>query len=195
LQSDHLVVKISDFGTSFIYLPNDNASESEICKAVGSPAFLAPELCGMSDNLGDNLDAFGIDIWAMGVTLYCLVHGKVPFHGDTEFEVFHSINHCNPIFNESVPETLKDLISRMLDKNPSSRIKLIDIQLHPWIREDLSLEEYQKWIQSTLNECQPSEDVSFIDRVKVGFQKCVDTLYHFFLGNRRRDSTPSMCIF
>ncbi|KAJ3117161.1 hypothetical protein HK100_000887 [Physocladia obscura] len=80
-----------------------------------------------------------IDIWALGVTLFCLVFGRVPFVADTEFELFHVI--CKsplefPIEPE-IDDLLKDLLMRLLDKNPSTRIKLRELKTHPWIIEDL----------------------------------------------------------
>jgi serine/threonine protein kinase len=90
-------IKISDFSVSLIYDPNDDLSLVEIAKAAGSPAFLAPEICGVSERDSDSEDAvidpFAIDIWAMGVTLFCLAFGKLPFNGENEFEVFYAINN------------------------------------------------------------------------------------------------------
>ena len=93
-------VKISDFGVSVIYIEKDAATEAELAKAAGSPAFLAPELCGISDedtydsnDINQPIDPFPVDIWSMGVTLYCLIFGRVPFAGENEFEVFHNINN------------------------------------------------------------------------------------------------------
>ncbi|KAI8922664.1 kinase-like domain-containing protein, partial [Entophlyctis helioformis] len=86
-------VKISDFGVSvFVGRKRGNrkprnpaADELELAKTAGSPAFFAPELT-YAPPIGAP-----IDIWAMGVTLYCLVFGKVPFIADTEFELFNVI--------------------------------------------------------------------------------------------------------
>lgn len=78
-----------------------------MAKTAGSPAFFAPELCG-----GDDFDFFDllannavsspaikqqlkigpqIDIWAIGVTLYCISFGKVPFIAPTELKLFKVI--------------------------------------------------------------------------------------------------------
>ena len=98
---DHRI-KISDFGVS-IFNMNDHATEMELAKAAGSPAFLAPEVCGYSDEYTNlPINPYAIDIWAMGITLYCLVFGQVPFTGNTEFEVFHAINHKQYVFGHFI---------------------------------------------------------------------------------------------
>ena len=97
LKNDKNEIKISDFSVSLIYDPKDNFSLTEIAKAAGSPAFLAPEICGFSDSASDSeesyIDPFALDIWAMGITLYCFAFGKLPFNGENEFEVFYAINN------------------------------------------------------------------------------------------------------
>ena len=81
-----------------MFYSNDDDSEKEIAKAAGSPAFLAPEICGLSDSASASskeppIDPYALDIWAMGVTLFCFIFGQVPFTGNSEFEVFHAINN------------------------------------------------------------------------------------------------------
>ncbi|KAK9329971.1 kinase-like domain-containing protein [Lipomyces starkeyi] len=71
LTSDN-VLKIVDFGVSEFFERNNDA----MSKQAGSPAFMAPEL-----NAVPRVDYSGraADIWSMGVTLYCLVFGRLPF--------------------------------------------------------------------------------------------------------------------
>lgn len=76
-----------------------------------------------------------IDIWALGVTLYCFVYGRCPFIADTEFELFNLIPRKQPIFPDSVPgrefvdPELKDLLSRLLEKDVYKRITLKDVKV------------------------------------------------------------------
>lgn len=102
-------IKISDFGVSYLgrrtatgsaFGGGDDQSESdaqdvdeaiELAKTVGTPAFYAPELCQTDAEL-DALPVTGqIDVWALGVTLYCLVFGRVPFHDLNTFVVMRMI--------------------------------------------------------------------------------------------------------
>jgi serine/threonine protein kinase len=76
-----------------------------------------------------------IDIWALGVTLYCFVFGRCPFIADTEFELFNIIPRKPLSFPDSVPgrETidagLKDLLSRLLEKDVFKRITLKEVKV------------------------------------------------------------------
>ena len=98
LQTGEHRVKISDFGVSFLGRQlrendNDDTTESEaqdfdegveLAKTVGTPAFFAPELCQTDFDVEPPPVTGQIDVWALGVTLYCLVYGRVPyFHVDT----------------------------------------------------------------------------------------------------------------
>ncbi|KAJ1668068.1 hypothetical protein IW140_000765 [Coemansia sp. RSA 1813] len=55
---------------------------------------------GVDDELPSNVITHAIDIWAMGVTLYCLIYGRVPFQASTEFELFSIIPHQQVEFPE-----------------------------------------------------------------------------------------------
>ncbi|KAK4155059.1 hypothetical protein C8A00DRAFT_42289 [Chaetomidium leptoderma] len=102
--------KIADFGVSYFGRPvrdgepDDTISESEardfdndleLAKTVGTPAFFAPELCAT-----DLFDAppgkqpkvtEQIDVWSLGVTLYCLVYARLPFLAEDEWQMFKRI--------------------------------------------------------------------------------------------------------
>ncbi|KAF9343612.1 hypothetical protein BGX26_005461 [Mortierella sp. AD094] len=84
-----------------------------------------------------------IDIWALGVTLYCFIYGRCPFIAETEFELFNIIPRRQPSFPDSVPgreyvdPSLKELLSRLLEKDVFKRITLKEVKEHPWVTEDL----------------------------------------------------------
>lgn len=79
------VLKIVDFGVSELFQKN---TPMMTAKYAGSPAFHPPELCST-----DRVDINGpaADIWAMGVTLYCLVFGRLPFNYHGIFELCTAI--------------------------------------------------------------------------------------------------------
>ncbi|QRG36832.1 hypothetical protein FDK38_001189 [Candidozyma auris] len=169
-------VKISDFGVSFAsYLGNTgegfSMTEAELAKTVGTPAFFAPELCRTSISASNStikMDALEpstsnsdggtetprithkIDIWALGVTLYCLLFGKVPFNADSEFALFdvivnqdvkfpenrHAFNSPQEVSEEEF-ELAKDLLKKLLDKNSETRISIRGIKEHPFVLMDL----------------------------------------------------------
>lgn len=77
-----------------------------------------------------------IDVWALGVTLYCFVYGRCPFIAETEFELFNLIPRKQPSYLDSVPgrefvsAPLKDLLSRLLEKDVSKRITLKEVKVN-----------------------------------------------------------------
>ena len=104
-------VKISDFGVSYLGKPirEDNNKEElpeadstnvdedlELAKTVGTPAFYAPELCDpdlYDPNKAVHRPAITgrIDIWALGVTLYGMIFGRLPFYHPNEFQMYEKI--------------------------------------------------------------------------------------------------------
>lgn len=96
-------VKISDFGVSYASSTDYPNDELELAKTAGTPAFFAPELC-MSTSAGQSRPPITckIDIWALGVTIFCLLYGKVPFMADSEFELFEVIVKNDLIFPDEL---------------------------------------------------------------------------------------------
>lgn len=105
-------IKISDFGVSYLGRQKTDEgagdqSESsfqevdeaiELAKTVGTPAFYAPELCRTEIDVDTPLIDGGIDVWALGVTLYCLIYGRVPFHDTNAFTLMRVISEEDPYF-------------------------------------------------------------------------------------------------
>lgn len=102
---DHRV-KISDFGVSYLGRPlhDEEAPEElseneardlddeakELAKTVGTPAFFAPELC-ITEFMDDPPPVTkAIDVWALGITLFCMLYARTPFV-DNEFVVMRQI--------------------------------------------------------------------------------------------------------
>ncbi|CAJ0751313.1 10218_t:CDS:2 [Entrophospora sp. SA101] len=140
LTADH-VVKISDFGVSHF-------NDTDLAKTAGSPAFFAPELCCTDKSRPPITKA--IDVWALGVTLYCFIFGKCPFIADTEFELFFRVIPHQPLQfpeNISISADLKDLLKSLLEKDPLKRITLDEVKKHPWVTADIP--DPEKWREET----------------------------------------------
>ncbi|KAI1323480.1 kinase-like protein [Xylariaceae sp. FL0255] len=99
-------VKISDFGVSYFGRPiregepDELVSESEardfdddleLAKTVGTPAFFAPELCYTDTEEKQPRISEQIDVWSLGVTLYCLIFARIPFMAEDEYQMFKKI--------------------------------------------------------------------------------------------------------
>ncbi|XP_063059612.1 calcium/calmodulin-dependent protein kinase kinase 1 isoform X2 [Engraulis encrasicolus] len=123
-------VKIADFGVSNQFEGND----AMLSSTAGTPAFMAPE------TLSDQRKSFSgkaLDVWAMGVTLYCFVFGKCPFIDEYILALHNKIRSKSVEFPEmpSISEGLKVLILKMLDKNPDTRITIPEIKLDVWLTQ------------------------------------------------------------
>ncbi|KAF9955592.1 hypothetical protein BGZ65_003302 [Modicella reniformis] len=145
-----------------------------------------------------------IDTWALGVTLYCFVYGRCPFTAETEFELFNIIPRMEPSYDpvpgrESISPELKDLLSRLLEKDVSKRITLQEVKEHPWVIEDLP--DPGRWrIETDPSHYQKvhvtDEDVKgavsvIVDKIKKRFRKLSISIANFSLNGRRSKSISS----
>jgi len=129
--SDHRI-KISDFGVSYLgrkktEVGHDEGSESEcaeegyddaieLAKTVGTPAFFAPELCRTEVDADTPPVDFKIDIWALGVTLYCLVYGRIPF-----FSEHNNIFDVMKLISETEAYLPKYRLKAVMDQSDSGQ--------------------------------------------------------------------------
>ncbi|CEH18207.1 Ca2 /calmodulin-dependent protein kinase kinase beta and related serine/threonine protein kinases [Ceraceosorus bombacis] len=135
-----------------------------------------------------------IDVWALGVTLYCLLFGHPPFTADNEFALFtvipsedyelpafagadrlrigprarrwQALPHWTDEEGDVQPDgrdpreadvgpaalsedmrSLRDLLDRLLEKDPEKRIKLEEVKKHPWVVRDLN--DAPDWLHKT----------------------------------------------
>ncbi|KAF7716246.1 Uncharacterized protein PECH_005003 [Penicillium ucsense] len=187
-------VKISDFGVSYLGRPMRDEEEEqvgetdatelddarELSKTVGTPAFYAPELCYTGDDFVDNIGAVpkitgAIDVWSLGVTLYGMIFGRLPFLSDDEYSMFQTIvkkevfvprkrlvpvkddtfsssshryyRQTDELTYEDIDDELYDLLHRLLTKDPVKRITLKEIKHHPWTLKGLP--NPQAWVEET----------------------------------------------
>uniref|UniRef100_A0A7N8YLQ5 calcium/calmodulin-dependent protein kinase n=1 Tax=Mastacembelus armatus TaxID=205130 RepID=A0A7N8YLQ5_9TELE len=130
-------IKIADFGVSNQF----EGADALLTSTVGTPAFLAPEAVSETRK---NFSGKALDVWAMGVTLYCFVFGACPFMDDRILSLHQKIK-TQPVEFADISDDLKDLLLRMLDKNPENRITVPQIKVHPWVTrhgaEPLPLED------------------------------------------------------
>ncbi|CAG8753973.1 6841_t:CDS:2, partial [Funneliformis caledonium] len=122
------VLKIVDFGVSEIFIKGND----KLKKSAGSPAFMAPELCVAHH---DEISGQAADIWSMGVTLYCLAFGQLPFRKENILDMYESIKHDEFEIPEGTDPDLADLLKKILEKDPNKRITMLEIREHPWVTE------------------------------------------------------------
>lgn len=112
------LVKILDFGLA--RMESDGGRLTQSGAVVGTPAFMAPELVR-----GEKLDA-RCDLWSLGVVLYQMCTGELPFRGsDTLATLLALATHNPPAPSEvdaEVPLELSDLVMHLLEKDRARRI-------------------------------------------------------------------------
>ncbi|KAJ6744817.1 SERINE/THREONINE-PROTEIN KINASE [Salix purpurea] len=125
---DDAMLKTTDFGLSVFYKPGQYFYD-----VVGSPYYVAPEVL---------LKHYGpqADVWSAGVILYILLSGVPPFWAETDSGIFRQILQ-GKLDLESDPwpnisESAKDLIGKMLDRDPRQRITAHEVLCNPWIVDD-----------------------------------------------------------
>jgi eukaryotic-like serine/threonine-protein kinase len=115
------VAKIVDFGLAKL------ASRSVLTKAgttLGTVAYMSPEQAR-----GDPTD-HRTDIWSLGVVLYEMVTGQLPFKGDYENAIIYSILNAQPepmtALRTAVPMELEKIVQKSLSKDPRERYQHVD---------------------------------------------------------------------
>lgn len=116
------MLKIVDFGVSEMF---DKQDQMKTAKSAGSPAFMPPELCVAKHG---EVDGKAVDIWSMGVTLFCLLFGRIPFERHGMIELYQAIRMEQPTY-EGCSEDLKDILMRLLEKDPHRRITMEQIRV------------------------------------------------------------------
>ncbi|MBN3298228.1 SNF related kinase b [Amia ocellicauda] len=117
-------VKLTDFGFSNHFQPG-----TMLMTSCGSLAYSAPEIL-----LGEEYDAPAVDIWSLGVILYMLVCGQPPFQEANDSETLIMIMDCRYTVPVHISEECRDLISRMLQRDPGKRASLEEIESHVWLQ-------------------------------------------------------------
>lgn len=107
--------KITDFGIAKLA---QSSILTQMNTVMGSPAYMSPEQAS-----GDEVDA-RTDIYAMGVVLYQMASGELPFKGDTKSVIAQHLTKEPPSLHarfDSIPQGLDLIIQKMMAKSPDNR--------------------------------------------------------------------------
>nr|XP_003702230.1 PREDICTED: serine/threonine-protein kinase PLK4 [Megachile rotundata] len=116
-------VKIADFGLA-TQLTRPDEKHLTMC---GTPNYISPEIATRSSH---GLEA---DVWSLGCMLYTLLVGKPPFDTDAVKSTLTRVVMADYVMPAHLSDNAKDLIDKLLKKNPKDRIRLRDIPKHPFI--------------------------------------------------------------
>ena len=120
--ADGWIVKIVDFGLS-----NTHEGGKLLSTACGSPCYAAPEMIAGKQYVGPVAD-----IWSMGVILFALVCGFLPFEDANTSNLYRKIMAGEYKPAKWISSDVKDLIRRILETDPRRRYSVSDIRRHPW---------------------------------------------------------------
>jgi serine/threonine protein kinase len=108
-------VRISDFGTALLA----DSELTQVIDAVGTPSYMSPEQIGGQEVTQQ------ADIYSLGVVMYQLLTGKLPFAGSNQYDLIRKISKEEPIPLDSVrtdvPQEIQDIVYRCLQKKARDR--------------------------------------------------------------------------
>ncbi|XP_057806128.1 CBL-interacting serine/threonine-protein kinase 1-like isoform X1 [Salvia miltiorrhiza] len=123
------LIKITDFGLSA--LPQHFRDDGLLHTTCGSPNYVAPEILS---NKG--YDGATSDTWSCGVILYVILTGYLPFDDRNLAVLYQKIFKGDAQIPKWLSPGAKNLIKRILDPNPHTRISMHDIKDHGWFKQD-----------------------------------------------------------
>ncbi|KAK8681006.1 hypothetical protein V6N13_053413 [Hibiscus sabdariffa] len=121
--------KISDFG--LCALPQHIREDGLLHTTCGSPNYVAPEILA---NIG--YDGATSDIWSCGVILYVILTGYLPFDDRNLAVLYQKIFKGDPLIPKWLSPGARNMIRRILDPNPETRITIAGIKEDGWFRRD-----------------------------------------------------------
>ncbi|XP_062187462.1 CBL-interacting protein kinase 29-like [Phragmites australis] len=129
-------LKVADFGLGAVA---DGNLRHTLC---GTPAYVAPEILSRK-----GYDPAMVDIWSCGVVLFVLAAGYLPFNDASLANMYRKIYagkfRCPSWFSPA----LRDLMRRILNPNPDTRINTDSILSHPWFCDGASDDELARFMR------------------------------------------------
>ena len=137
-------IKLADFGLSKQINKNNENATNTFC---GSAKYLSPEM------LNEKGATKASDIYGIGVVLYELLNGEPPFYSNDIQCMLNNIQNKALKFPDYFSDEVKDLLSKLLDKDPNKRINISEIKKHEFFNEI-------NWAELEQKKIVPSVDLS-----------------------------------
>ena len=161
-------IKICDFGIGRVL----SSPDQPLFDQCGTPMYIAPEILLCSKDKG--YKGFPVDIWSSGIVLYILLSGTLPFSfkntseslmgskeskieedNNNSLELQYSIVNNEPKEIENLSNEGKDLLSKILQKDPKKRITCEEILNHPWMKgisnNEINSNKYHLFTKAEIN--------------------------------------------
>ena len=170
LLNDKNKLKIIDFGLSNYFFPD---SEKNLLKTpCGSPCYAAPEMVS-----GNNYNGFKTDIWAIGIILYAMLVGYLPFEDNDNDILFQKILECDLEFPDFLSNLSIDIITKILNVDSDKRYTIQDIKKHMFYLNGKKV--YQNVFGNEIND-------NLINNEKLIFNRKIST--ENLIGKKNRKS-------
>jgi hypothetical protein len=128
-------LKISDFGMARLYIGDPDAAgeaRTELLHTTcGTPNYVAPEVLTCQ-----GYDGQKADVWSMGVILYVLLAGYLPFEESTTAALFKKIKAAEFEYPKWFSESVRNLLDLILVVDPDHRISLKEFKESAWVAMD-----------------------------------------------------------
>uniref|UniRef100_A0A673CFW7 non-specific serine/threonine protein kinase n=1 Tax=Sphaeramia orbicularis TaxID=375764 RepID=A0A673CFW7_9TELE len=134
-------IKIADFGFS-----NEFTLGNKLDTFCGSPPYAAPELFQ-----GKKYDGPEVDVWSLGVILYTLVSGSLPFDGQNLKELRERVLRGKYRIPFYMSTDCENLLKRFLVLNPAKRGTLEQIMKDRWINAGFEEDELKPYVEPELD--------------------------------------------
>ena len=122
---DHdLNIKIADFGVCRQTSDDDNL----VSTRCGTLYYVSPEIIK-----GIPYDGTKADIWSLGIVLYIMSVGSLPWTSSCQKKLTREIEEKEIVYPDSMSPKLKDFISQMLNRDPAQRASTSSLLLHPFV--------------------------------------------------------------
>lgn len=136
--SNDKILKIIDFGLS----KNINIVDEMMDTICGSPLYMAPEIIKTKNY------TIKSDIWSFGVIIYEMIYGYTPFRANNIYNLITKLDNYDIKYPKyTVSSNCIDLLKLMLEKDPKYRINWESLFLHPWLTNNLILNEENKLLE------------------------------------------------
>lgn len=128
LLTNDLKVKIADFGLA-TQLTRPDEKHNTLC---GTPNYISPEVASRATH------GLPVDVWGVGCMMYTLLVGRPPFDTDGVKSTLTRVVMADFVVPSYLSIEVKDLLDRMLRKNPMERIPIEDVLTHPFMLKHLA---------------------------------------------------------
>lgn len=143
LLDDNNDIKIADFG--FARYVKDDMLINTLC---GTPIYMAPEIIKHKKYTNKS------DLWSLGIIMYEMIYGKLPFKANNFIQLLKSINKNKICYNYpdiNISDDCENLLKSLLHLNPEERINWVDFFDHKWFYINTDIDMANRLMEISIN--------------------------------------------